>query len=149
MPYSSHNVYDNDVYFVIDPVTRKITNRSKKAVIVQYDHNSERFTFEIPRYIDGHDMSTCNDVEIHFTNIGQNGKQSGRYPVTDLSVHPEDDKLVICSWLIGEESTQYAGRLNFLVRYACVTDERTDYVWSTAPFDGVRVTGGIYNSNYV
>lgn len=144
-----HEVYDNDVHFVIDPITRMITNNSRKAIIVQYDHNSERFTFDVPRYIDGHDMSSCNEVEIHFTNSGQNGRASGRYSVTDLAVHPDDEDIVTCSWLIGEESTQYAGPLRFLVRYACVTDDQIDYAWSTAPYNGVTVTSGIYNSKYV
>ena len=143
-----HDVYDTDVYFVIDPVTRMITNQSRKATVIQFDHNSERFTFEIPRYVEGHDMSACNAVEVHFTNQGRNGKRSGVYPVTDISVHPTDENRVICSWLIGEEATQQAGPLEFLVRYSCVIDGHTEYVWSTAPYSGITVTSGIYNGDY-
>lgn len=144
-----HEVYDNDVHFVIDPATRMITNNSRKAVIVQYDHNSERFTFDIPRYIDGHDMSACNVVEIHFNNQGPTGKTNGAYMVTDLAVKPDDETLVTCSWLISEDATQYAGPLRFLVRYSCVNDGVIEYVWSTAPYNGVTVIDGIYNRNYI
>ena len=147
MPHSTHNVYDTDTHFVIDPVTRMITNTSKKTVIVQYDHNSERFTFEVPRYIDGHDMSSCNEVEIHFNNRGNGGQANGTYTVTDLAIHPDDENIVTCSWLISEEATQFAGPLRFLVRYQCTTDGKIDYAWSTAPYNGITVTPGIYNAN--
>ena len=47
----THDVIDYDKHFVIDPVTRQIDNKSGKIVLMQNDHNSERFTFEIPRYV--------------------------------------------------------------------------------------------------
>lgn len=53
-----HPVIDTDERFVIDPATREITCASRREnVLMQYDHNSQRYTFELPRYIDGHDMS--------------------------------------------------------------------------------------------
>ena len=48
-----HGVYDTDKHFVIDSNTRKIENQSKsKITLIQNDHDSERFTFEIPRYVE-------------------------------------------------------------------------------------------------
>lgn len=45
----THNVYDTDTHFSINPVTRMIKNESsKKVTLIQHDHNSERFTFELP-----------------------------------------------------------------------------------------------------
>lgn len=62
-----HSVYDTDPHFAIDPITRAITNQSTtKTQLMQYDHNSERFTFEIPRLVDGHDMKLCDKIEIHY-----------------------------------------------------------------------------------
>lgn len=53
-----HPIYDTDPHFKIDGDTRVIINASDvKVALMQGDHNSERFTFEIPRYVDGHDMS--------------------------------------------------------------------------------------------
>ena len=50
-----HVVPDSDTYFLIDPYTRQIENTNyQKTVIMRGDHNSERFTFEVPRYVDGH-----------------------------------------------------------------------------------------------
>ena len=53
-----HNVEDTYSRFIINPITRAIRNESSKKVsLIQLDHNSARFTFECPRYIEEHDYS--------------------------------------------------------------------------------------------
>lgn len=148
-----HKVYDNDVHFKIDAVTRAVKNASEtKVMIVQHDHNSERFTFEIPRIVDGHDMSTCNVVQVHYINIDSTNKHikyTGIYEVDDLQVSPDDDGIVICSWLISGNATQCVGKLSFIVRFVCSTDGNVDYAWNTAVHSNVFVTAGIYNGQAV
>lgn len=147
-----HSVYDSDSHFAIDPITRTITNKSsRKTTLIQYDHNSERFTFEIPRYVEGHDMSTCNAVEIHYLNIEANTRlqNEGAYTVDDMQISPEDEEVVICSWLISQNATRYIGSLNFIVRFACLTDGVIDYAWNTAVYSGIAVSSGIYNSEII
>ena len=145
----THSLYDTDLHFRIDPTTRSIVNMSGKVLIVQHDHNSERFTFEIPRYVDGHDMSLCNKVEIHYVNGTSMQKNQGLYQVDDLQINPDDDTQVICSWLISSNATRYVGPLNFLVRFACLTDEVIDYAWSTSVHTEVSIIQGIYNTDYI
>ena len=48
----SHAIIDDDLYFTIDPSTREIKNESQKVKLMQYDHNSEQFTFELPRFVE-------------------------------------------------------------------------------------------------
>ena len=146
-----HSIYDSDLHFVIDPDTRVITNQMEnKNSVIQFDHNSERFTFELPRYIEEHDMLTCNRVEVHYLNVeSKSGDENiGVYEVQDLQVSPHDDKVVICSWLVSNNATQYAGTLNFVLRFACVTGE-LDYVWNTAVFKNFAIQNGLYNSEPV
>ena len=153
-----HSVYDTDTHFLIDGLTRAVKNASAtKTMVVQHDHNSERFTFEIPRYIDGHDMSTCNVVQVHYINIEsaksnnqQPKRYSGVYEVDDLQISPDGDDVVICSWLISGNATQYVGSLVFVVRFACTSADGTiDYAWNTAKNSSVFVTEGIYNGDEV
>jgi hypothetical protein len=151
VPVHAHPVPDTDTYFVIDPVTRQIENMSpKKNVIMQYDHNSERFTFELPRYIDGHDMLECTSVTVNVDNIEvveSDGVEeieprvnSDAPDITDLRVHPADSEKVICSWLISRNSTQLAGILSFHVEFKCVDSSgNVVYEWSTDNFDGIEV----------
>lgn len=142
-----HSVYDTDSHFSINIVTRALKNEaSTKVTVMQYDHNSERFTFEIPRYIEEHDMSLCNRVEVHY----QNGANSGVYEVDDLDVSPNGDDVVICSWLISQNATQNAAALDFRLTFKCVADDGTlEYVWSTAMHKGISVSSGIHNSEII
>lgn len=148
-----HSVYDTDAHFKIDGVTRAVKNASEtKTMLVQHDHNSERFTFEIPRIVDGHDMSTCNVVQVHYINIDSRNKEnqySGVYEVDDLQVSPNGDDVVILSWLISGNATQYVGSLNFIIRFVCSSDGAVDYAWNTVIHSGVTVSAGIYNSETI
>ena len=148
----SHVLYDADPHFSIDPISRKITNQSStKTIIIQHDHNSERFTFEMPRFVEGHDMSECNVVEIHYVNVEANTKlvKAGVYSVDDLQVKENDDATVVCSWLVPNNATQLVGQLQFLIRFSCVSDVtgNVEYVWNTSVYSGIMVSSGIYNGD--
>ena len=148
----THSIYDTDKHFSIDPVTRKLTSENQKNTVVQYYHNSERFTFELPRYIEGHDMSLCDRVEVHYLNFNSANKteSSGVYEVEDLQFSPADKEVVICSWLISQNVTKYDGSLSFLVRFACTDDTgKLTYAWNTIPYTAVSVSKGLYNSEAV
>ena len=147
-----HSVYDTEPHFRIDPVTRAIENTSGKVIIMQNDHNSERFTFELPRYIDDHDMSVCNVVEVHYNNIKADRTNANQdvYRVDDLQISPDSDDVVICSWLISQNATQHDGTLNFILRYACVAEDSTvDYQWFSDIYKEITVSEGIFNSEAV
>lgn len=146
-----HSVKDTDTRFVIDPITRTIRNlTSRKTTLIQHDHNSERITFELPRYIEGHDMSICNKVEVHYLNIDAETKlkKSGVYIVDDLQISPDDNEKVICSWLIPGDATQLVGTLSFVVRYACIDGITVTYAWNTA-VTSMNVSTGINASDTV
>ena len=147
-----HQVKDIDLHFIIDPNTRTIKNNSGKIVLMQYDHQSEVFTFEIPRYIDAHDMSVCNDVRIHYINIGSSSNQTpicGVYEISDLQIDPDNNERVICSWLLTNQTTQLEGTLSFIIRFSCVTGVTIDYSWSTAIYSGIIIAKSINNSEII
>lgn len=147
-----HSIYDSDSHFSINPTTRVIKNESSsKTTLIQYDHNSERFTFEMPRYIEGHDMSLCNVVQVHYLNIDSTTKEQSEdaYDVVDLQLSPEDESIVICSWLISQNATKYVGSLNFVLRLSCVTDGVIEYAWNTAVYSQISVSTGIYNTDTI
>lgn len=142
-----HIIHDSDAHFTIDPITRAIINESKKTTVIQHDHNSEKFTFAIPK-VEGHDMSACNRVEIHYINIDatdKTKKATGVYEADDLKTSSDDSGKVTFSWLLSRNATQYAGSLNFLIRFACITDGVEEYAWNTAIFQSITVGSGMYN----
>ena len=147
-----HNIKDADNKFIIDGISRVIKNTStSKTTVMQFDHNSEIFTFEVPRYIEGHDLMECNRVEVHYLNIDTTTKEEnqGIYLVTDLQVSADDDTKLICSWVISQGATGLVGSLNFLLRFICSTDGVLDYVWNTSIHSNIYVSKGIYNSDIV
>ena len=147
-----HDVYDQDNHFIIDPITRDIASQSEKISITQYDHNSERFTFEIPKIIEGHDMSLCDKVRVHFINIGSNRSNvsEGVYEVDDIRVPSDDSDMLLFSWLISRAATEYSGKLFFSIRFYCISDDNiVDYSWATSIFTGVKIHNGIDNSEAI
>ena len=145
-----HSVYDTDKHFTIEIPSRLLQNQTTgKTSIMQYDHNSERVTFDMPAVIEGHKTLDCNVVQVHYLNIdAQTKKQNpGFYEVDDLQVSPESSDIAICSWLISRNATQLAGPLYFRVSFKCVTD-KVDYSWSTAIYKGLTVADGIDNSDW-
>lgn len=151
MPHS-HPIYDSDKHFVIDPITRNIINNSSKLTIMQYDHNSERFTFEIPRVIEGHDMSLSDVIRVHFINIGsiKTNTNSGVYEVDDVAVSLDDPDTITFSWLISGAATKYNGSLNFAIRFYCISDESIiEYSWGTNIYSGIKVSNGLDNSETI
>lgn len=146
-----HGVFDSDTRFTINPVTRQIKNESsRKTTLIQFDHNSERFTFEVPRYIEGHDMSLCNKVEVHYLNADAKTKEESRgvYTSDDLQISADDSEKVICSWLISGGATRLIGKLSFVVRFCCVEGTKVTYAWNTA-VASVDVSTGINASDTV
>ena len=147
-----HNINDTDTKFIVDGISRAIKNTSSsKTTVMQFDHNSEIFTFEVPRYVEGHDMMQCNRVEVHYLNIDTATKEEnqGIYLVNDLQVSADDDTKLICSWVISQGATGLVGSLNFLLRFICSTDGVLDYVWNTSIHSSIYVSKGIYNSDIV
>ena len=147
-----HPVYDTDLHLIIDPVTRSVNNNSGKTVLMQNDHNSERFTFELPRYIDEHDMTLCNIVEVHYININGTNKSeqsSGIYSVDDLSISRDVENVITGTWLVSRNGTVYPGSLNAIFRFACVDEDTHEitYQWFSDIYTGLKISKGIYNAD--
>lgn len=145
----SSKIKDADAFFEVDAITRQIINKTPhKITLVQGDHDSERFTFALPRNIEGHDMAESAKAEVHFINIETGGANShaDKYEMKDLQPDPNDESKVICTWLISNNATQYAGRLAFMIRFACLDDnDNYVYVWNTATNEEISITNGMDN----
>ena len=148
-----HGVYDTDSHFSIDPVTRQLKYRSEKLPgIVQYDHNSQVITFEVPRYtLDGHDMLLSDTVRVHYINIDSVSKEKKEdiYDVTDLQLAADDENVVLCSWTISRNATQFVGILAFSVRFSCTEKGKEVYGLSTTRYDKLTISGGVYNNQII
>lgn len=146
------NVYDTDARFVIDPVSGDIENKSLKTTIARYSHNSEVFTFEIPRNI-GHDPVECNLIEIHYLNINARNKtetSEGIYKVNDICECSEDSNKAVFTWKIDGSATAFAGTLSFSIHFKCIDSEgKCLYRFPIKTYSKITVTDAIDNSGVV
>lgn len=135
----THPVVDADPRYIIDPVTRaiKLPEGTAEKVIMRGDHKSERLGFSIPKTIDGHDMSLCNRVEVHFTNYSGSGATAGGVCLAeDLAVSGDN---VTCSWLIPGDCTGIDGNLDFSLSFICTDGMEISYAWGTDEYTGLKV----------
>lgn len=166
----THQVVDDDTHFIIDGNSRTISNASEHLpVLIQDDHNSEQFTFEVPKVIDGHDMTLCNHVEVHYINVDKtniDNTSASRYDVSPEDIKPkaDDPDTLVFHWVIDNAATKWIGPLNFAVSFRCVepvevikevtrndgtkefvsvVEDRTTYRLNIKPFIGVNVEEGM------
>lgn len=147
-----HNVKDADLRFAVSPFTKAITSESKKNILAQGDHNSEKITFDLPRLIESHDMSLCNFVLVNYINIDSTDgrKNEGSYEVTDLAVLDTDATKVTCSWLVSREATMYAGNLSFSLSFMCKDENGIiEYAWNTLINSDISVGECLNNSEVI
>jgi len=145
----THPVVDSDSRFVINSTTREISTTSDKLELIQGDHQSERITFEIPKIVEGHDMSLSDRIEVHYINIDRRTNATSRdvYIIDDASV--DGDKLTF-SWLISGNATKYYGRLNFIILFECLDpDGNYTYKWNTEICKLLTIGEGISNTSAV
>ena len=144
-----HPILDDDRQFIIDPNSRSISYDGEVITLVQGDHNSEVFSFEIPRIVEGHDMSLCDEIKIHYINTDRKKKNNSKdvYLVKDITVN--DDTLVF-DWIISGNATKYYGSLSFLIQFCCTENDGSySYIWHTDTFTGVTIASSYNNSETV
>lgn len=147
-----HPVYDTDTHFIIDPITRVVSNpESKKTILMQNDHNSERFSFEINRYVEGHDLTLCDKVEVHYANVDSNKKNKslGVYEVLDVELLKDSTETIVFTWLVSENATLYAGTLSFLILFACTENGEDVYRWNSGINTSISISKGMNNGESI
>lgn len=146
----THEVIDTDPRFTIDPKTKKIIAGAANLTLAQHAKESERLTFYVPdKMIEGHDLTICNDVQIHFVNIDQatQKKSIGVYKVTDLKAEEDSASL---SWLIDDDVTRYAGGLIFSIHFACLAEDGSlVYDFPTLTYSEITVGATVWNSQTI
>ena len=140
---------DTNRRLVIDPITKTIAPkyRTNKAVYVaQGDHNSAYIEFEIPREVDGKDLSEENVViHIHYANTSKENYSKGMSEAIGRTTETDSKgrENLIFKWLIPRTATVYAGVLSFGITFEGYTNTdgsvEKDYAMSTAPYGKTRV----------
>jgi hypothetical protein len=145
---------DTQTRLLINPITKTIIPkyRNQKAVYVaKGDHKSVSVIFEMPRYVDGHDLSEDEYIiQIHFVNLSEDGKNYSKGISEAISREIEGDNLSF-AWLVDNRATRYAGVVSVgitIEKYASVDGKAEEvYSWSTAPYGNTKVWDSHDNSS--
>lgn len=155
-----HPVWNDDPLFVIDPDSRTISKESSngKTQLMQYDHNSEVFRFEIPKVIEGHSITDCDIKQIHYINSGTGTSVSNResnvgiYEIPEIETFDDPSDYVYFDWLVSQNATQLVGDLKFQIKFGCTNPDRPgeiDYMWGSQVYSAVEILPGINNAEIV
>lgn len=133
-----HIVIGSDRYITIP--------ESLKRLAVQYDHNIETVTFDCPRYWDGTDMSGM----AVYINYRRADGYSDAYPVSNVTVDPDDSNLMHFDWKISRNVTSVAGNLTILI---CIKETDTDGYeithWNSELNSDLTISGGMECSEQI
>lgn len=144
---------DTEKRLLVDPVAKTIVlkYRNQKAIaLAKGDKNSVRIIFELPRYIDGYDMSgETNVIQIHYANLSIDKKHQSKGFSVAVSREIEENKLSV-AWLVPKTATLYAGVVSVGItveRYETVNGKAEEvYSWSTLPFGKIIVGDSLDNT---
>jgi hypothetical protein len=150
-----HEVKDKDLRFIIDPDTMVISCAGEVKALKCGDHRAEKYTFEMPRTIEGHDMSLCNKVEIHFNNVKYDKEtretttNKSFDEVQDFGISEADEDTVEFVWFVSGDATQLDGTLAFCIRFACMNGDKIEYQKFTEIYESIPVGATIWNTEAV
>lgn len=150
-----HEVRDTDPHFTIDQETMEITCASAVKPLKRGDHKTEKYSFRMPRYIEGHDMSLCNVVEVHYNNVKYDSTtretkiNSSFDEVEGFGISPDSEDAVTWSWLVKGDATQLDGNLDFCIRFACINGAEIEYQKFTEIYQSIPVGATIWNTEKV
>lgn len=141
---SENYIIDDDTIIRIDTKTKNFeTDVLKNTTLIKGEHQSERLTFCMNRFVENKDLLECDKIEIHYINVGSsNNSSQGIYTVTDATQTSTDE--IQFSWLISRNVTLYSGIVRFVIKFTNVDDDnKITYLWSTNINKDLSVSDGL------
>jgi hypothetical protein len=141
---SENYIIDDDTIIRIDTKTKNFeTDVLKNTTLIKGEHQSERLTFCMNRFVENKDLLECDKIRIHYINVGSsNNSSKGVYTVTDATQTSTDE--IQFSWLISQNVTLYSGIVRFVIKFTNVDDDnKITYLWSTNINKDLSVSDGL------
>lgn len=138
-------------YFSVNTAEKVVVKQSEwKITVAQYEQDATCLVFDMPRYIDGHDMLACNAKEVHYTTRGGG---LGVYEIVDAALKRGSDKIITFSWYLSGIATENVGPLSFVIRFAEIENSNPTNIlfdWYTLSNDkDIEITAGMNNGEPV
>lgn len=122
--------YTDDSFSTVDSL-KNITLSDSQINLTQ-EKNSQYIPFKIPRYYDGYDLATTS-LSIYWVNKNGNGSEA-----VPVDVYYNDSEIRF-AWLIDDNVTGVAGKINFEIHAHGTNSKGYEYIWKTKANDGINV----------
>ena len=127
--YDYYSDYSDDNISLIDDV--KNINLNEKQFNITQENNSQYIPFEMPRYYDGFDLTTTAISIFYVTQYGEASDQ----PINVTY----NDKKIRFAWLVSDNATRMAGKIEFEIQAIGVNSAGKPYVWKSRSTDKLNV----------
>lgn len=146
MAHTNSDVIDSGQAFTVNADRTITIPEGEERIGIYHDHYCNRITFRGPRYYDQHDLSQCMYHFVNYHNLASD--RYGRYAITDMAVDPDDNTMIVFSWLPSNIATSAAGEVEISLCFFD-TEEQDDntenitYEWNTEKTGGLTVGEGL------
>lgn len=139
--YNHYDNYKSTYRFTLD--IDKTVNVSKKKITITKESNARFFSFEMPRYSDGYDLTSFPTIQFYYVNAKGT---SGRSVAVNVSCSTDAIRF---GWLLDAAVTAVPGKLMFEVQVLGTTEEGKPYVWRSVPCDVLYVAESLSSDEEV
>lgn len=138
--YLKYNEYFDDQVSLIDK-NKNILLDASQFNITQ-ESNSQYIPFQIPRYVDGYDL-TQTVLTIHFVN--SNGFEDYANPINV----EYNSTAIRFGWLVDYRVTAVAGKVQFEIQAIGTNSKGDNYVWRTRPHNGLDIIASLAGNGMI
>nr|DAV37670.1 MAG TPA: hypothetical protein [Caudoviricetes sp.] len=107
--YDHENTYSDSIVFDIDPLEKRIT-ALKSQTLIAGEENSQYIAFEIPRYVDGIDLSTKTIQVLYIA-------PEGFSDINRVINVARNDEMLRFGWVVPGEALTDSGVLTFAIEF--------------------------------
>ena len=129
---------DKEPAIELNGLTRILTipGTFNRTIAIVGDINSNIVVFRCDRFIDGHDISKCENKKIWWLHDALMSAQED-----DLMVNLVDAEKVYFSWQLRPEVTAQSGKISVLLRFSDFDGETVKWAWQSYSVSGLAVDG--------
>lgn len=120
----------------IDPIQRSFLIKDTHNLVLGFegDVNSQKVTFQLPKFHEGHDLTLCGQKTLRWKNLA-----TGVEDWSELVVVEESSDKWIATWIVPPAVYTAAGIIQIAISIYDLNGTHVAFAWNTATFSGFVV----------
>lgn len=120
----------------IDPIQRSFLIKDTHNLVLGFegDVNSQKVTFQLPKFHEGHDLTRCGQKTLRWKNLA-----TGVEDWSELAVVGESDDKWLATWIVPPAVYTAASVIQIAISIYDLNGTHVAFAWNTATFSGFIV----------